>query len=118
MHGSTSMNSGLSDSSSGISDASTAGGVTAAGVTAAGMAAAGVAAASAGTATAVNAVSSGDTHTDVREMIKILNLDGPDAGRLQISREQLLALRKGQTENLPDSDTMNKVADKLRHMLA
>ena len=64
--------------------AAAAAGVTAAGTAAAGMAAAGTAAAmgassnGASTSSAADSrLASGDTLTDVREMIKILNLDGP-----------------------------------------
>ena len=80
---------------------------------------AGVASGAAVAATAVGSnLSSGDTLADVREMIKILNLDRPDAGRLQISSEQLMAIRQGQTDKLPDADTVNMIAKKLRNMLA
>ena len=65
-----------------------------------------------------SALSSGHTLNDVREMIKILNLDGPDAGRLQIERDQLLALRKGDTKSFPEPDQLESIAIKLRQMLA
>ncbi|MFK8082318.1 MAG: hypothetical protein AB8B97_18685 [Granulosicoccus sp.] len=63
-------------------------------------------------------LNTGDTLSDVREMIKILNLDGPDAGRLDISREALTALRKGQSTGIPDASALESVADRLRQMLA
>lgn len=65
------------------------------------------------------ALQTGDQLSDIREMIKILNLAEPDAGRLGISGEQLMALRSGQTGgDLPSDDTQGEVAEKLRHMLA
>ncbi|MFK7860566.1 MAG: hypothetical protein AB8B64_17235 [Granulosicoccus sp.] len=60
----------------------------------------------------------GDVLSDVREMIKILNLDGPDAGRLGVSRDELVALRKGESSGIPDTETLSNVATKLRKMLA
>ena len=91
----------------------------AAGVTATAMAAKGTAArTSNATSAAGNLPASGDTLTDVREMIKILNLDGPDAARLQIQRDQLVALRKGDAGGVPDAATLDSVASKLREMLA
>ena len=95
----------------------------AAGVTATAMAsdvaATGTAArTSTATSAADNLPASGDTLTDVREMIKILNLDGPDAARLQIQRDQLVALRKGDAGGVPDAATLDSVASKLREMLA
>ena len=70
------------------------------------------------TSAADSRLASGDTLTDVREMIKILNLDGPDAARLQIQRDQLVALRKGDADGVPDAATLDSVASKLREMLA
>ncbi|MFK7996761.1 MAG: hypothetical protein AB8B87_21675 [Granulosicoccus sp.] len=63
-------------------------------------------------------VNTGDTLSDVREMIKILNLDGPDATRLELSREELTALRKGENSGIPDTPSLENVATKLRQMLA
>lgn len=63
-------------------------------------------------------VQTGDHLADVREMIKILNLDGPDASRLGISREELTALRKGQSAGTPDAASLENVATKLRQMMA
>jgi len=51
-------------------------------------------------------------------MIKILNLDGPDAARLDISREELDALRKGAASGMPDASSLENVASKLRLMMA
>lgn len=65
-----------------------------------------------------NSVHSGDTLSDVREMIKILNLDGPDAARLEISRDELSALRKGEAAGVPDASALDNLASKLRQMLA
>lgn len=63
-------------------------------------------------------LNTGDTSTDVQEMIKILNLAEPDAGRLNISRDQFNALRSGNSSAAPASDQLNDVAAKLRNMLA
>ena len=63
-------------------------------------------------------IETGDSLHDAREMIKILNLAEPDAGRLAISREQFSALRSGNAEQAPPSDVVAEVADKLRRMLA
>jgi len=63
-------------------------------------------------------LSTGDTLSDVREMLKILNLDAPDAGRLAISGEQLLALRANKSDEIPDNESLEHIAAKLRQMLA
>lgn len=63
-------------------------------------------------------ISTGNTLSDVREMIKILNLDAPDAGRLAIEREQLVALRKGKSEGIPDAQGLEELASRLRNMLS
>ena len=98
--------------------AAAAAGVTATGM-AAGVTATGTAAKGSAATSAVDSrLASGDTLTDVREMIKILNLDGPDAARLQIQRDQLVALRKGDDGGAPDAATLDSVASKLREMLA
>lgn len=63
-------------------------------------------------------INTGDTLSDIQEMIKILNLDEPDAGRLHIERSELAALRRGETVGIPDTATLDIVASKLRNMLA
>jgi len=63
-------------------------------------------------------LNSGDSLVDAREMIKILNLAEPDAGRLAISREQFAALRSGDAAAAPSADQLDAVTDKLRSMLA
>jgi len=80
---------------------------------------------SSGSASAANAgsgstasINTGNNLSDVREMIKILNLDGPDAARLDISREELDALRKGAASGTPDASSLENVASKLRLMMA
>ncbi len=85
--------------------------------TVAAAASVGLAATAAG-AVSTAGISTDNTLSDVREMIKILNLDGPDAGRLQISREQMTALRTGEQAGLPDAATLDDVASRLRQMLA
>jgi|GEM_PF-3549885 len=60
----------------------------------------------------------GDSLVDAREMIKILNLAEPDAGRLAISREQFAALRSGNAAAAPSADQLKAVTEKLRSMLA
>jgi len=62
-------------------------------------------------------VDTGDVKQDIREMIKILNLAAPDAGRLGISSETLLALRSGSADSASNEQELSAVADKLRHML-
>ena len=94
-------------------------GTTPSGTTPTGTAPTGTAAkGSAATSADDSRLASGDTLIDVREMIKILNLDGPDAARLQIQRDQLVALRKGDADGVPDAATLDAVASKLRQMLA
>lgn len=86
---------------------------------AAGAAAAGSSfAKSATSGVAAGGVHTGDTLSDVREMIKILNLDAPDASRLAIGREQLLALRKGDANGIPDASGLEDIAERLRGMLS
>lgn len=63
-------------------------------------------------------INTGNTLGDVREMIKILNLDAPDASRLAIDREQLVALRKGDANGIPDASSLEEIAVRLRNMLA
>jgi len=63
------------------------------------------------------AVITGDDKKDAQEMIKILNLAAPDAGRLGISREALEALRSGDRSGAPVSDELSGVVEKLRQML-
>lgn len=60
-------------------------------------------------------VSTGNATADIQEMIKILNLAVPDAGRLGVSKETFAALRAGNDVSAEDIDG---VADKLRQMLA
>ena len=60
----------------------------------------------------------GNTLDDVREMIKILNLAEPDAGRLAISPEQLRALREADKSAMPNEQALPEIADRLRKMLA
>ena len=69
-------------------------------------------------AASIEALNTGNTLSDVREMVKILNLDGPDATRLDINAEQLIAIRKGESEAQPDEQTLLKLASRLRGMLA
>lgn len=63
-----------------------------------------------------------DTLLDIREMIKTLNLTESDAPRLGISEEQFSSLRQSANEahssTLPDTDTCQDVADRLRRMLS
>ena len=68
--------------------------------------------------TVVEGLNTGDTLKDAQEMIKILNLAGPDAGRLGINAEQFQAIRNGDSATLPGDDQMQAVSDKLRNMLA
>lgn len=63
------------------------------------------------------ALDTGNAGSDVQEMIKILNLAAPDAGRLGISSDQLLALRHGDTSALADEKLVGDVASRLRSML-
>lgn len=107
--------------SSSRSSATTGIAATAAGATVAGAVASAVAGSSAEGSThhsAGGGISSGNTLSDVREMIKILNLDAPDASRLAIDREQLVALRKGDANGIPDASSLEEIAVKLRNMLA
>lgn len=60
-------------------------------------------------------VNSGNTASDIQEMIKILNLAAPDAGRLGVSKETFAALRAGTDVS---ADDISGVADKLKRMLA
>lgn len=60
-------------------------------------------------------VDTGNAGSDIREMIKILNLAAPDAGRLGVSKDTFAALRAG---NEVSADDMSGVADKLKKMLA
>jgi len=62
-------------------------------------------------------VNSGNTRQDIKEMIKMLNLAAPDAGRLGISADTLLALRSGEPSNTLERKDLNTIADKLRNML-
>ena len=62
-------------------------------------------------------VNTGDTAKDVHEMVKILNLDGADSTRLGISADQLMAIRKGETDTSFDEQTLSKLASRLRRML-
>lgn len=62
-------------------------------------------------------INTGDTAKDVREMVKILNLDGADATRLGISADQLMAIRKGETDTPLDEQTLSELASRLRRML-
>jgi len=62
-------------------------------------------------------VNSGNTRQDIKEMIKMLNLAAPDAGRLSISADTLLALRSGEPSNTLERKDLNTIADKLRNML-
>lgn len=64
------------------------------------------------------ALNSGDVTGDIREMLKILNLASPDAARLGISGDQLMALRQGTDSAYPDSNALGDVAAKLRSMLS
>jgi len=63
-------------------------------------------------------LNSGDPMSDIREMIKILNLAEPDAGRLAVSREEFNALRHGDDGTTPSAESLKAVADRLREMLA
>lgn len=60
----------------------------------------------------------GDVRSDIREMIKILNLAPSDAARLSISRQAFTALSAGDDDHVQSTEEINAVADKLRHMLA
>jgi len=124
------VNDSTASDASHVSDGSAGGtAATVAAATAAGAAAVGSAVATSsssstsssattGVAVGDGGINSGDAVSDVREMIKILNLDGPDATRLQISREELTALRKGDSEGIPDAASLEQVASRLRAMLA
>lgn len=64
-----------------------------------------------------------DQLTEIREMIKILNLAEADSVRLGISSEQFNALIANDSSSIdaaamPSSDTLTDVADRLRRMLA
>lgn len=112
------------DTASAQSPGSTVASGTAAAVGAAGAAAAGHAAGSSGATAKADAhiaateFNSGDPLRDIQEMIKVLNLAEPDAGRLAISREEFQAIRQGNEANLPSSDSLAAVADKLQRMLS
>ena len=60
-------------------------------------------------------VDTGNAGSDIQEMIKILNLAAPDAGRLGVTKETFAALRAG---NDVSADELGGVADKLKKMLA
>lgn len=77
------------------------------------------AAGAAGAALSASALlNSGDTMNDIREMIKILNLAEPDAGRLAISREEFNAIRLGGDAAEPSGESLTAVAQRLRKMIA
>lgn len=63
-------------------------------------------------------LNTGDNMRDIQEMMKILNLAESDAGRLDLSREQFNALRKGDAQNSPSEDTLPELANRLRNMIA
>jgi hypothetical protein len=70
------------------------------------------------TAAAFPLINSGDLADDIREMIKILNLAEPDAGRLAITREEFTAIRHGDDDSQPSGESLTDIADRLRNMLA
>ncbi len=94
------------------------GSATASGGMATATAAMATAAASASLHAATQGLSTDDLALDVQEMIKILNLAEPDAGRLAISREEFSAIRHGDEAAMPSPETLAQVADRLRQMLA
>jgi len=77
----------------------------------------GLAGAATGAVVSMQALQSGDAISDVREMIKVLNLRGSDASRLSIAKEQFEGIWAGD-QNALSSDELSQVADKLRRMLA
>jgi len=77
----------------------------------------GLAGAATGAVVSMQALQSGDAISDVREMIKVLNLRGSDASRLSIAKEQFEGIWAGD-KNALSSDELSQVADKLRRMLA
>lgn len=113
----TSASSGAADTTTASGKAAVAGAATSAAGAAAAVTASRATDMASGSAQGLG-IETGDSLHDAREMIKILNLAEPDAGRLAISREQFSALRSGNAEQAPPSDVVAEVADKLRRMLA